>query len=153
MGQSRVKSGRYRFALICGTDPLRIHRFRYLLCAEGVSYFVLSLLEFLTHTIPILHQDLSAFKLADIILGISVASRYLSFHADFLCVPILGSHRSVRNRSATLFHPLVFLHCSTRTASRNTTSHSKTSEIRLDQLHPTCHYPQCDWSVCRGFIS
>lgn len=46
------------------------YRHRYLLCAEGISYFLLALMEFLTHTIPVLYQDLSTFKLVDIILGI-----------------------------------------------------------------------------------
>ena len=53
------------------TDSIRTpHRFRYLLCAEGISYFLLALMEFFAHTIPVLYQDLSVFKLVDIILGI-----------------------------------------------------------------------------------
>jgi len=53
------------------TDITRTpHRYDHLLCIEGISYFLLALLEFLAHTIPVLHQDLFAFKVVDIILGI-----------------------------------------------------------------------------------
>ena len=54
-----------------GTDSIRIpHSHHYLLCAEGICYFLLALMEFLAHTIPVIYQDLSAFRLFDIILGI-----------------------------------------------------------------------------------
>ena len=53
------------------TDPIRIiHRYHRLLCAEGTSYFLLALIEFLTHIVTVLHHDLSVVKLIDIIIGI-----------------------------------------------------------------------------------
>ena len=53
------------------TDPiLTPRRYHYLLCAEGISYFLLALLEFLAHTIPNMYQDLFIFEIVDIVLGI-----------------------------------------------------------------------------------
>lgn len=53
-----------------GTDVVRIpRRHHYLLCAEGFTYFLLALMDFLTHVIPALHQNLLVFKIVDITLG------------------------------------------------------------------------------------
>jgi hypothetical protein len=41
-----------------------------LLCAEGISYFLLALMDFLSRAVTLLHQDLFVVKLVDIILGI-----------------------------------------------------------------------------------
>lgn len=53
-----------------GADVVRIpRRHHYLLCAEGFTYFLLALMDFLTHVIPALHQNLLVFKIVDITLG------------------------------------------------------------------------------------
>jgi len=44
-------------------------RYSYLLAAEGVAYFLLALMDFLTHIVPALHENLFVFKIVDIILG------------------------------------------------------------------------------------
>ena len=49
---------------------LRIaRRYHRLLCAEGTSYFLLALIDFLTHIVTALHQDLSVVKLVDPMIG------------------------------------------------------------------------------------
>lgn len=44
-------------------------RHYYLLCAEGTSYFLLALLDFLSRALPVLRQDLLVVKIMDLIIG------------------------------------------------------------------------------------
>ncbi|KAF9781262.1 hypothetical protein BJ322DRAFT_265132 [Thelephora terrestris] len=57
-----------------------------LLCAEGISYFLLALMDFLSRAVTLLHQDLFVVKLVDIILGSLSVVPLLCFTLWFSCV-------------------------------------------------------------------
>ncbi|KAF9648308.1 hypothetical protein BDM02DRAFT_2325746 [Thelephora ganbajun] len=59
-------------------------RYHCLLSAEGISYSLLALMDFLMHTVAILHRDLSAFRLVDIIIGGLTIAPMLCFTLWFL---------------------------------------------------------------------
>lgn len=118
-----------------------ITRYHRLLSAEGTLYFLLALMDFLTHIVTVLHQDLSVVKLIDLIIGTeSIHLCDISTDSHFPYAWILGSRRSVKRRPTVMLYPLVLLHRSRGTALPHTNSRpTKSHEILLGRLYSTGH--------------